>query len=136
MSKNRSYGRCAMRALAMCAAVLAGGTALAAEASGAAVALARYHDERAACSNGDTRQTRAACLREAAAAYAEARSGKLGTGAQVQPGNESQRCSALPGADREACKARMAGAGTTDGTAAEGGIYRELVTTEPAPPRP
>lgn len=123
-------------ALLTCAALLVGGPVWAADAAPAAQAQARYRSERAACSNGDTRQTQAACLKEAAAAHAEARQGKLGGGADAQPGNLSQRCNALPAEDRDACKARMAGAGTTAGTAAEGGIYRELVTTEPAATKP
>jgi hypothetical protein len=38
----------------------------------------------------------------------------------------------LPTADREDCIARMTGQGTTTGSAATGGVYRELVTTQPA----
>ena len=100
----------------------------------AAEMSARHKDEVAACNNGQTQQTRAACLDEARSAYAEARKGILGDGMAADGSNISKRCDALLGDNRSACEARMQGQGTTTGTAEAGGIYRELVTTEPAPP--
>jgi hypothetical protein len=46
--------------------------------------------------------------------------------------NALLRCERLATKERLACTARMQGAGTVRGSAASGGIYRELTTTEPA----
>ena len=104
-----------------------------------AEAAAIYKQELAACNNGQTKQTHDACVREAGAAYAEARRGLLGDGMTVDPSNAIKRCDVQRGKDRVACEARMQGQGTTTGTAADGGILREIVTvetveTKPAPP--
>jgi hypothetical protein len=100
----------------------------------AAEMSARHKDEVAACNNGQTKQTRDACLDEARSAYAEARRGVLGDSMPADSSNTSKRCDALSGDNRSACEARMQGQGTTTGTVESGGIYRELVTIEPAPP--
>jgi DNA-binding IclR family transcriptional regulator len=99
----------------------------------AAEMSARHKAELAACNNGQTQQTRAACLDEARSAYAEAVRGELGDGMPADRSNTSKRCDALSGDNRSACEARMQGQGTTSGSVEAGGIYRELVTTEPAP---
>jgi hypothetical protein len=44
--------------------------------------------------------------------------------------NALKRCEPLPEQDRKDCLARMQGQGTTSGSVAGGGIYRELVTRE------
>jgi hypothetical protein len=111
-------------------------SALAAGGAGVPDAKKRYEQERAACLSGVSRQERTACLREAAAAYAQARRGALDDGAaaaQYQR-NALQRCERLPDEDRRACIARMQGQGTTSGSVEGGGIYRELVTREVSPP--
>jgi len=46
--------------------------------------------------------------------------------------NALKRCEPLPQPERGDCLARMQGRGTTTGSVAGGGIYRELVTPEPA----
>lgn len=100
-----------------------------------AEALARYQQERAACLGGNTGQERNACLREAAAALQEARRGGLNDGAQAAAkyeANRRYRCEGLPEQERLACLARIGGQGTTSGSVAGGGIYRELVTKVPA----
>lgn len=98
--------------------------------------LARYQQERAVCTSGQSNQDRATCLREASAAYAQARK----HGADDSPGqhaqNATKRCERLPDADRRDCIARMQGQGTTSGSVAGGGVYRELVTHETVPPTP
>jgi hypothetical protein len=96
-------------------------------------AQTRYQQERAVCANGQSNQSRDTCLKEAGAAYAEARKGELGESATPDVRNASKRCKPLSGDERRDCMARMQGAGTTSGSAASGGILRELVTTEPAP---
>lgn len=95
-------------------------------------AQARYKQERAACESGKSHQDRATCLREAGAALEEARRGRLEDSQAQYEKNALVRCNPLPPAERKDCIARMQGQGTTRGSVAEGGIYRELVTREPA----
>ena len=97
-----------------------------------AAVQARFQQERSACLNGATGQDRATCLREAAAARAEALNGGLGDGSAPYADNQRQRCTALPASERQACLARMQGQGSVSGSVAGGGLLRELVTTEPA----
>jgi hypothetical protein len=112
--------------------------AVAASKADTADALARYQRERAACMSGQSNQDRTTCLREAGAAYAQAKQGVLDDGPAQYVSNARQRCEKLPDEDRKDCMARMSGQGTTSGTVADGGIYRELVTREVAgePSRP
>ncbi len=102
--------------------------ALAAKAT--SEANARYQAERAACLNGTSNQDRATCLKEAGAAFAEARRGELGNGETPSRGNAVERCNALPGDQRDACMMRMAGAGKVSGNARDGGIVRELTVPD------
>jgi hypothetical protein len=83
---------------------------------------------------GQSGQSLQTCLKEAGAAHAQALRGDLDDGAADYARNANLRCLRLPDEQRQACAARMAGAGTTTGSAATGGIYRELVTTEPVKP--
>jgi Flp pilus assembly protein TadG len=124
-------------AVLVCPPLLAGAAAETADAA------ARYQQERAACTSGQSGQSQAACLKEADAAHAQALHGGLGDNgaagdAANYTANASRRCAALQGTDRTACRARMEGQGTTSGSVAAGGIYRELVTVGvpplPAPP--
>lgn len=108
--------------------------ALGADKSAAAEARAVYDRELAVCKSNQSNQDRATCLLEANAAYAQARRGGL-TGDTAQlAGNALRRCDALPEPDRKDCVARIQGQGTTRGSVAEGGIYRELVTREVGTP--
>ena len=113
------------------ATALAATPAPAADASRRSDAEARYQQERAACNGGQSHQDQATCLREAGAALEEARRGRLDDGQAAYQQNALIRCNALPAEERSACHARMQGQGTTRGSVAEGGIYRELVTREP-----
>lgn len=92
----------------------------------------QYQKERALCLSGQSNQDRATCLQEAAAARAEARRGGLDDAGARYRRNARERCDALQGDERSACVARMKGQGTTTGSAASGGILRELVVPEPA----
>lgn len=70
----------------------------------------QYERERAACLQGQTSQPRNVCLREAGAAYAQARRGKLdssGDGPQQWAANALKRCQAQPQEDREMCERRV-----------------------------
>lgn len=96
-------------------------------------AQARYQRERARCMTLRVHGERANCLSEASTAHTAA----LPPAPDADPGryarNAVERCKALPDTDRADCLLRMQGQGTTRGSVAEGGIYRELVTREVAP---
>lgn len=108
--------------------------ALAADKPEPAAAAARFQQERALCTSGQSNQERATCLREAQAALAEAKKLQLDGDASQFAVNERKRCQRLPDDDRKACLARMQGQGKTSGSVATGGIYRELVTREVVAP--
>jgi hypothetical protein len=102
-------------------------------AAGKAVTLdphARYQREAGACYAIRSLDQRAECLSEAGLRLAIA----LPTPAIEHPDalarNALRRCEPLPEPDRKDCVARMQGQGTTSGSVASGGIYRELVTRE------
>jgi hypothetical protein len=114
---------------AVCGALLcAAGAAAAAPLSDAQL---RYRQERTACMDGSTNQDRATCLREATAALREAGRAEL-SGGNLEA-NRVQRCAALPAQDRDDCVLRMGAQGSSTGTAAQGGMLRELA--QPAPAR-
>lgn len=105
--------------------LLVAGAAIAATPSDAQL---RYQQDRKACLSGASNQDRATCLREAGAALQEARRGRLAAGNGSQLGdNAVARCAALPPGDRDECVMRMR-EGTTSGSAAQGGVLRELVS--------
>jgi hypothetical protein len=92
-----------------------------------------YQRERAACLSGQSNQDRTTCLREAGAARDEARRGHLDDGSAQYEKNALTRCNTLPQDDRQACRLRMQGAGSSQGSVAAGGIIREIAIPEPAP---
>ena len=103
--------------------------------SPAAESRARYVKERAACLSGASNQNRAVCLEEAGAALqASQRAGLDDSTPNQQAQNNLSRCDALPAGDRTDCIRRMRGEGVTSGSAADGGIYREI--TSPITPQP
>jgi hypothetical protein len=113
--------------------------AFGADKSASAPVDGRYQKERAVCDSGLSNQDRATCLKEAGAAKAEARQGRLSNNAspQTREVNAVDRCQALPTKDQADCMARIDGPGTpnqrttTSGSVAGGGILRETVTTVP-----
>jgi hypothetical protein len=109
---------------------LVAGGAVAAPNSAQAQAQAQFERERAACISGQSHQDRATCMKEAAAALAEARRGGLSS-ATASP---TARCAVLKGDQYDACIARMQGAGVTSGSVEAGGIYRELIYPDPSEP--
>lgn len=127
-------------AIVLCAtcALPAASAAFAAGPTGAPDVEARYRQERERCERIEPAADRASCLREAAAARAEARRGRLANGADDPIRlleNALQRCEPLPPDDRADCEYRVRGGGTTRGSVEEGGIYRESVTREIQAPR-
>ncbi len=104
-------------------------TAWAAGNKGNSEAQQRYQQERAHCLSGQSQQDRSTCLKEAGAAYDEARRGQLDNGGSNSfTQNATQRCNAQPASDREACVQRILGAGSAQGSVNGGGILRETET--------
>jgi hypothetical protein len=110
------------------AALLLCGLAFAAGKSAATQAQQQYQRERAQCLRGESHQDKATCLKEAGAAYQEARRGGLATQESQLPGNATQRCNAQPEADRADCVKRLTGAGSTEGSVKGGGVIRQTET--------
>lgn len=93
-------------------------------------ATQRFERDRAVCAGGRSNQDPAICMREAEAALAEVKRGRLTNGHDNFTRNALRRCEALQDDDRADCQARMHGQGSSSGSVAGGGIYRELVTRE------
>lgn len=110
----------------------------AAPASDAESAEARYRSERAACLAGNSPQDRQTCLREAGAARAEARRGRLDTASpQTLAENARRRCAVHVDPDaRTACERMAAGEGSSTGSVDGGGVLKSLTTLTPAPAAP
>jgi hypothetical protein len=110
--------------LALCATVLAGGSAYAAGMAG----------DGGGCNANEARGDVVACRHETAAARAEARRGGLTSPSQEQlMQNASQRCNALPADDRRDCMMRIRGTDTnTSGSVDGGGILQQTVRPMPS----
>jgi hypothetical protein len=89
-----------------------------------------YQADRQQCLSGRSQQNQASCLQEAGAVLQQRRGDASPASAAQLTENALQRCDALPDDMRPSCVARMHGQGSVEGSAAAGGIYREL--TEPA----
>ena len=87
-----------------------------------------YQQERAHCMSGQSQQDQATCLKEAGAAYDEARHSRLNNSGSSFTQNATERCKAQPAVDREACVQRILGAGSAQGSVHGGGIIRETET--------
>lgn len=128
---------------ALCALALACGAGIAAAATPAAdrSAQATYQAERKACMEGrTTNEDRATCLKEAGAAYAEARRGRLSNNVSDEQKRENAllRCREQPASERTDCERMARGEGKVSGSVAGGAIVKELVTrtVEPAASAP
>ena len=91
-------------------------------------AQSRYQRERALCMK--MRGDRADCLSEASTRLASKMPSRAEEAADILVRNALLRCAPLAEPDRSDCVARIQGKGTTSGSVAAGGIYRELVTRE------
>lgn len=134
-SQTKPGARTALRCLPLLLCIAA---AIPASADTLAEMQALHRRERAVCTSGNSPQPRVTCLREADAAYQEALHGGLSQAkAETYLRNALRRCLPLPKDQRRDCEARMRGQGSTTGDVNSGGIYRELVTREPAaaPPK-
>lgn len=79
---------------------------------------------------GDERDN---CLSEASTRLASTRPSRADENPEQLARNALRRCEPLREPDRQDCVARIQGQGTTTGSVAAGGIYRELVTREVGP---
>jgi hypothetical protein len=94
---------------------------------------AQYQREKAVCTSGQSNQDKATCLREAGAAYQQAKQGRLNDGQQTQySANAVNRCKALPASDQADCQRRIENPTDVEGNAPSGGILRKDVTIVPA----
>lgn len=116
---------------ALCGLALLAGAATAQAAADGASAESRYQQDREACLSGQTQQARDVCLREAGAARDAAGRGALDSnGKGDKAGNATARCEVFKKADEHAaCLDRLQGSGTKSGSAMQGGVLRESVTT-------
>ncbi|MFG6462850.1 hypothetical protein ACG04Q_14845 [Roseateles sp. DXS20W] len=88
----------------------------------------QYERERAACLQGQTGQPRDVCLKEAGAAYAQARQGRLttpGDRPEQWAANALRRCQAQPPEDRDLCERRVR-EGEVAGSVSAGGRMTTL----------
>jgi len=94
----------------------------------------QYRRDLAFCYSGKYVGDHQDCLSEASTALAATQPVVVDPDPGRYLRNALRRCEALKDADRQDCIARIEGQGTTSGSVAGGGIYRELVTREVAPP--
>jgi hypothetical protein len=128
-SKETFMNRIAFHCTLTLALAVTASTGWAAGKSKVSEAQAAYQQERARCLRGESNQARATCLKEAGAAYEEARRGGLANAPGTDLSrNATARCSAQPEADRAACVQRITGAGNTQGSVGGGGLIRETET--------
>ena len=88
----------------------------------------RYQRESALCMK--MRGDRSDCLSEASTRLAATMPSRADEAADILARNSLLRRAPLAEPDRSDCVARIQGKGTTSGSVASGGIYRELVTRE------
>ncbi|MCE4553408.1 hypothetical protein [Pelomonas cellulosilytica] len=92
----------------------------------------QYEREKADCLTGKTSEPRNVCLREAAAAYAQARQGRLGSSADQSAqwaANALKRCEVQRGEDRTLCERRVR-EGQVVGSVDSGGELSTLTVRE------
>ena len=109
-------------------AMLAVGTAQAADKTAPLNAHQRYQRETAACMRLGPVAGQADCLSEASTRLAQTLPTPPGEAKVALAENALKRCAPLPDALRGDCELRMHGAGTVSGSVEGGGLYRELVT--------
>ena len=117
---------CAVIGMSLSGALQAADTGRVSEARNA------YQAERARCLGEPATEDRTACLREAGAALAEAKAGRLAAGTDFEQ-NRLARCDVHKvQAEHDYCLRRMRGEGKVSGSVEGGGILRELTVVVPA----
>ena len=120
--------------LLVLAAALGTSPAMAAAKFDAAKSEARYQSDAAVCLSSRYKGDKNECMSEASTARASREPVTIDPDPGRYARNALKRCEPLQEPDRSDCVARMQGQGTTSGSVAGGGIYRELVTRETAVP--
>src|SRR5688572_5568300 len=110
------------------------GAALAADKAAPLAAKARLQHDRVVCARIRDQGVRDECLSEASTLYAGTQPSHPDESPAQLVRNVLKRCEALREPDRQDCVLRMQGQGTTTGSVAGGGLYRELVTREVGEP--
>ena len=118
--------------LAASATLLGATAALAATADTPNDAKARYRQDMAVCTSGQSNQAIATCRLEAANALAAAGRGNLRAAPDQYQQNALQRCDAHQGDDRIACVARILGEGNVEAGVMDGGLLRKSIMVVPA----
>ncbi len=108
--------------------------AVAADNAATVSAKARLQHDRAVCSRIRDQGDRDECLSEASTLYAGTQPSNADENSAQLMLNALKRCEPLREPDRQDCVLRTQGQGTTTGSVAGGGIYRELVTVEVVQP--
>ena len=122
-----------LRHLVVAAATLLGATvALAASPDTPSDAQARYRQDMAVCTSGQSNQAIATCRLEATNALAAARRGNLSAAPDQYQQNALLRCDAHQGDDRIACVARILGEGNVESGVMDGGLLRKSIMVKPA----
>lgn len=116
--------------LTLLATTMGASPSLAADKSAAAKSEALYQRDAAVCLSKRYTGDKNECMSDASTA----RASREPQTTDPDPGrfarNAIKRCEPLQEPDRSDCLARIQGQGTTSGSVAGGGIYRELVTRE------
>jgi hypothetical protein len=86
-----------------------------------------YQIDRQRCLSGQTGQNLTSCLQEAGAVLQQPSSHHDEVGASELANNALQRCEAFTGEAQQSCISRMQGHGSVEGSAATGGVLRELI---------
>jgi len=114
--------------------LLAQSAAVAADNAATASAKARLQQDRVVCSRIRDQGERDECLSEASTRFAGTQPSHPDENPAQLMRNALKRCEPLREPDRQDCVLRTQGQGTTTGSVAGGGIYRELVTIEVGEP--
>ena len=134
IARNRaSRAACALVILGAamgCTAALAADKTDKTAAAGAATARTADQQDRPVCGDGRTPKGATKCRSQADFDIARSRQAALDKDPAQYLRNAQERCKRLAAEDRRDCEARIAGKGSTSGSIAGGGIYRELVTIE------
>jgi hypothetical protein len=118
-------------AFMVCAGGLLSSGPVAAQGATSAAVTTTTGDPYKACNDGTSNEDHATCMKEAGAAKAEAQRGQLTNNDGDFRRNALQRCDALPADEKEPCRLRILGAGSTSGSVAGGGVIREVTTQTP-----
>ena len=129
--KNTAYSSRHL-SLAAIALLFAAGMAQAGTSGAIADAQARYREDMAFCSSGQSSQYVSTCRQEARNALADAKRGGLSDAPGQYSRNAVQRCAEFQGDERTACEARVFGPARVEGSVEGGGVLRESVILTPA----